>query len=125
MGRMVLTVLGMVAEMVAWLYPRSATRGHRSRKAEGVYKGRPATFERARIVSLRKEGMGVTEIAKAVLLRRVVSRFWSQCRKDASGFASLRLWRAPQRYSSPTSAQPPASASPFVMVGVTLLRRDD
>jgi DNA invertase Pin-like site-specific DNA recombinase len=75
-GRMVLAVLGMVAEMVAWLYPRSATRGHRSHKAEGVYKGRPATFDRARIVSLRKEGMGAPEIAKAVLLSRVfVSRF--------------------------------------------------
>jgi hypothetical protein len=69
---MVLAVLGMVAEMVAWLYPRSATRGHRSHKAEGVYKGRPATFDRARIVSLRKD----PEIAKAVLLSRVfVSRF--------------------------------------------------
>ena len=29
-------------------------------------KGRPGTFDRARIVSLRKEGIGATEIAKAV-----------------------------------------------------------
>jgi DNA invertase Pin-like site-specific DNA recombinase len=26
-------------------------------KAKGVYKGRPATFDRSRIVALRKEGM--------------------------------------------------------------------
>ena len=39
-------------------------------KAKGIYKGRPVTFDRARIVSLRKEGMGVTEIAKAVGCKR-------------------------------------------------------
>ena len=38
----------------------------RSQKRNGVYKGRPLTFDRARIVALRKEGMGATEIAKAV-----------------------------------------------------------
>jgi hypothetical protein len=32
-------------------------------KAKGLYKGRPVTFDRARIVSLRKEGMGAREIA--------------------------------------------------------------
>ena len=40
------------------------------RKAKGIYKGRPVTFDRARIVSLRKEGMGATEIAKAVGCKR-------------------------------------------------------
>ena len=39
-------------------------------KAKGVYKGRPVTFDRARIVALRKEGMGATEIAKAVGCKR-------------------------------------------------------
>jgi Helix-turn-helix domain of resolvase len=39
-------------------------------KAKGIYKGRPATFDRARIVALRKEGMGATEIAKAVGCKR-------------------------------------------------------
>ena len=39
-------------------------------KAKGVYKGRPATFDRARIVALRKEGMGATEIAEAVGCKR-------------------------------------------------------
>ena len=39
-------------------------------KAKGIYKGRPVTFDRARIVSLRKEGMGATEIAKAIGCKR-------------------------------------------------------
>ena len=40
----------------AWLHPRSATRRDRRRKAKGIYKGRPVTFDRARIVSCaRKE----------------------------------------------------------------------
>jgi DNA invertase Pin-like site-specific DNA recombinase len=37
---------------------------------KGVYKGRPVTFDRARIVSLCKEGMGATEIANAVGCKR-------------------------------------------------------
>jgi DNA invertase Pin-like site-specific DNA recombinase len=40
--------------------------GIEAAKAKGIYKGRPATFARARIVALRKEGMGATEIARAV-----------------------------------------------------------
>ena len=39
-------------------------------KAKGVYKGRPVTFDRAIIVSVRKEGMGATEIAKTVGCKR-------------------------------------------------------
>jgi DNA invertase Pin-like site-specific DNA recombinase len=39
-------------------------------KAKGIYKGRPVTFDRARIVSLRKEGMRATEIARAVECKR-------------------------------------------------------
>jgi DNA invertase Pin-like site-specific DNA recombinase len=76
MGRMVLTVLGMVAEMELGFIRDRQRAGIDAAKAKGVYKGRPATFDRARIVSLRREGMGATEIAKTVLLRRVfVSRF--------------------------------------------------
>jgi DNA invertase Pin-like site-specific DNA recombinase len=40
--------------------------GIEAAKAKGIYKGRPATFDRACIVALRKEGMGASEIAKAV-----------------------------------------------------------
>jgi DNA invertase Pin-like site-specific DNA recombinase len=69
-GRMVLTVLSMVAEMeFGFLRDRQRTDIDAA-KAKGIYKGRPATFDRARIVALRREGMGATEIAKAVGCKR-------------------------------------------------------
>jgi DNA invertase Pin-like site-specific DNA recombinase len=70
MGRMVLTVLGMVAEMELGFIRDRQRAGIDAAKARGVYKGRPITFDRARIVSLRKEGMGATEIAKTVGCKR-------------------------------------------------------
>ena len=44
--------------------------GIEAAKSKGIYKGRPATFDSARIVSLRKKGMGAVEIAKAVGCKR-------------------------------------------------------
>ena len=70
MGRMVLTVLGMVAEMELGFIRDRQRAGIDAAKAKGVYKGRPVTFDRACIVSLRKEGMGAIEIAKVVGCKR-------------------------------------------------------
>ena len=70
MGRMVLTVLGMIAEMEFGFIRDRQRAGIDAAKAKGVYKGRPATFDRARIVALRKEGMGETEVARAVGCKR-------------------------------------------------------
>jgi DNA invertase Pin-like site-specific DNA recombinase len=70
MGRMVLSVLGMVAEMEFRFIRDRQRAGIDAAKAKGVYKGRPPTFDRARIVTLRKEGMGATEIARAVGCKR-------------------------------------------------------
>jgi DNA invertase Pin-like site-specific DNA recombinase len=70
MGRMVLTALGMVAEMELGFIRDRQRAGIDAAKAKGAYKGRPVTFDRARIVSLRKEGMGAAEIAKAVGCKR-------------------------------------------------------
>ena len=39
--------------------------GIEAAKANGIYKGRFATFDRARIVALRKEGMAATEICQS------------------------------------------------------------
>jgi DNA invertase Pin-like site-specific DNA recombinase len=62
---MVLSVPGKVAEMeIGFIRDRNAQTD--AAKAKGAYKGRSATFDRARIVSLRKEGMDASEIAKAV-----------------------------------------------------------
>jgi DNA invertase Pin-like site-specific DNA recombinase len=69
-GKVVLTVLGMVAEMeLGFIRDRQRT-GIEAAKAKGVYKGRPITFDHARIVALRKEGLGATEIAKQVGCKR-------------------------------------------------------
>jgi DNA invertase Pin-like site-specific DNA recombinase len=70
MGRMVLTVLGMVAEMELGFIRDRQRAGIEAAKAKGIYKGRPVTFDRVRIASLRKDGMGATEIAKAVGCKR-------------------------------------------------------
>ncbi len=44
--------------------------GIEAAKAKGVYKGRPPTFDHAKIVALRKQGKGATEIARAVGCKR-------------------------------------------------------
>jgi hypothetical protein len=44
--------------------------GIEAAKARGVYKGRPVTFDHAKIVALRKQGLGATEIARAVGCKR-------------------------------------------------------
>ncbi len=70
MGRMVLTVLGMVAEMELSFIRDRQRAGIEAAKAKGVYKGRPVTFDHERIVELRKAGMGAAEISRAVGCKR-------------------------------------------------------
>ena len=70
MGKMVLTVLGMVAEMELSFLKERQRAGIKAAKAKGVYKGRPPTFDHAKIVALRKQGKGATEIARAVGCQR-------------------------------------------------------
>jgi DNA invertase Pin-like site-specific DNA recombinase len=70
MGRMVVTVLGMVAEMELGFIRDRQRAGIEAAKANGVYKGRPVTFDHERIIALRKQGLGATEIAKAVGCKR-------------------------------------------------------
>jgi hypothetical protein len=38
--------------------------GIQAAKARGVYKGRPVTFDHAKIIALRKKGIGASEIAR-------------------------------------------------------------
>ena len=70
MGRMVLTVLGMVAEMELSFIRDRQRAGIEAAKAKGMYKGRPITFDHERIVELRQAGMGATEIGRAVGCKR-------------------------------------------------------
>jgi DNA invertase Pin-like site-specific DNA recombinase len=65
-GRMVLTVLGMVAEMeVSFIKERQAA-GIAKAKEKGVYRGRPVSLDHDLIRRMAKEGQGATAIAKAV-----------------------------------------------------------
>jgi DNA invertase Pin-like site-specific DNA recombinase len=70
MGRMVLTVLGMVAEMELGFIKERQKAGIEKAKAEGVYRGRPAKIDHQRIKQLKAQGVGATEIAKAVGCKR-------------------------------------------------------
>jgi DNA invertase Pin-like site-specific DNA recombinase len=66
MGKVVLTVLGMVAEMeLSFLKNRQKVGIERARK-NGVYKGRPVSLDHAKVVEMRQAGLGATEIAKAM-----------------------------------------------------------
>ena len=66
MGKMVLTVLGMVAEMELGFICERQRVGIEAAKAKGVYKGRPVTLDHPRILAMRVEGKGPTEIAKTL-----------------------------------------------------------
>ena len=66
MGKMVLTMLGMVAEMELGFIRERQRVGIEAAKAKGVYKGRPVTLDHPRILTMRAEGKGATEIAKAL-----------------------------------------------------------
>jgi DNA invertase Pin-like site-specific DNA recombinase len=70
LGKMVLTVFGMVAEMELSFIKDRQRAGIEAAKAEGVYKGRKVVFDRAKILELRKQGLGATAIAKAVGCKR-------------------------------------------------------
>jgi DNA invertase Pin-like site-specific DNA recombinase len=66
MGKMVLTVLGMVAEMELGFIRERQRVGIEAAKAKGVYEGRPVTLDHPLILAMRAEGKWATEIAKAL-----------------------------------------------------------
>ncbi len=64
MGKMILTVLGMVGEMELNNLKERQRAGIELAKAKGVYKGRPKSLDHNKIKSMKAEGLGVTAIAK-------------------------------------------------------------
>jgi DNA invertase Pin-like site-specific DNA recombinase len=64
MGKMVLTVLGMVAEMELGFIRDRQRAGIEAAKARGVYKGRPVTLDYKQITAMRAAGKGATAIAR-------------------------------------------------------------
>ena len=66
LGKMVLTVLGMVAEMELGFIRERQRAGIEKAKAAGLYKGRPPHLDRAKVVQMDAEGIGATQIARTL-----------------------------------------------------------
>ena len=64
MGKVMLTVLGMVSEMELGFIKERQRAGIEKAKAAGKYKGRPTSLDHDKIKAIRAEGMGATAIAR-------------------------------------------------------------
>src|SRR5665213_2772691 len=63
-GKAFLDMLGVFAEFETNLRRERQLEGIAAAKAKGVYKGRPATINAAKVAALKADGLGATEIAK-------------------------------------------------------------
>jgi DNA invertase Pin-like site-specific DNA recombinase len=63
-------MLGVFAEFETNLRRERQLEGIAKAKAAGVYKGRPASIDAAQVRELQAQGMGATEIAKALGIGR-------------------------------------------------------
>jgi DNA invertase Pin-like site-specific DNA recombinase len=71
MGKMVLTVLGMVAEMeLGFIKARQRDGIERAKSKGDVYKGRKPTIDRSAVRDLFNEGIGASEIARRLSIGR-------------------------------------------------------
>ncbi|PTW63440.1 DNA invertase Pin-like site-specific DNA recombinase [Breoghania corrubedonensis] len=70
-GRILVTVLGMVAEMEREFIKERQRAGIDAAKAKGVYKGRKASVPVERVRELASEGCGATAIAQALGISRM------------------------------------------------------
>ncbi|ESX64360.1 resolvase [Mesorhizobium sp. LSHC416B00] len=66
MGHIVLTVLGMVAQMERRFIKERQRDGIEKAKASGVYKGGQQRLDHNHVIQLHSDGLKPTEIAKAV-----------------------------------------------------------
>ena len=64
MGKVVLTVLGMVSEMELGFIKERQRAGIEKAKAAGVYKGRPTSLDYDKVKAMKAGGMGATAIAR-------------------------------------------------------------
>ena len=69
-GKAFLDMLGVFAEFETNLRRERQLEGIAKAKAEGVYKGRPASIDRAQIQALKAEGIGPAEIARRLGIGR-------------------------------------------------------
>jgi DNA invertase Pin-like site-specific DNA recombinase len=69
-GKCFLDMLGVFAEFETNLRRERQLEGIARAKAEGVYQGRPASIDVFQVRAMKAEGMGATEIAKALKIGR-------------------------------------------------------
>jgi DNA invertase Pin-like site-specific DNA recombinase len=69
-GKCFLDMLGVFAEFETNLRKERQLEGIAKAKAAGVYKGRPATIEAARVRQLKAQGIGASAIAKRLNIGR-------------------------------------------------------
>jgi DNA invertase Pin-like site-specific DNA recombinase len=69
-GKCFLDMLGVFAEFETNLRRERQLEGIAKAKAAGIYKGRPASIDAARVRELKAAGMGPTQIAKALKIGR-------------------------------------------------------
>jgi DNA invertase Pin-like site-specific DNA recombinase len=69
-GKCFLDMLGVFAEFDTNLRRERQLEGIAKAKAAGIYKGRPASIDAARVRELKAQGLGPTEIAKALKIGR-------------------------------------------------------
>src|SRR6516165_7989226 len=71
-GKCFLDMLGVFAEFETNLRRERQLEGIARAKAEGVYRGRPASIDAAKVRAMRAEGIGATEIAKTLKIGRAL-----------------------------------------------------
>jgi DNA invertase Pin-like site-specific DNA recombinase len=69
-GKCFLDMLGVFAEFETNLRRERQLEGIAKAKAEGKYKGRPASIDAAKVRAMKAEGLGASEIAKALKIGR-------------------------------------------------------
>jgi DNA invertase Pin-like site-specific DNA recombinase len=67
-------MLGVFAEFETNLRRERQMEGITAARLRGVYKGRPASIDAAKVAALKAEGLGATEIAKLGVGRASVYR---------------------------------------------------
>jgi len=70
MGKMIVTILSAVAQAERQRIIERTNEGRIEAKAKGVQFGRKPTINRERVRSLRKQGLGATEIARQMKIGR-------------------------------------------------------
>nr|WP_276271140.1 recombinase family protein [Tsuneonella mangrovi] len=70
MGKLILGILGAVAEFETDIRKERQREGIERAKAAGIYKGRKPTVDAAQLRSLRDKGLGATDIATKLGIAR-------------------------------------------------------